>query len=95
MDISVVLIMSVLIEAVITYVKQWFVEKRVKWQCVAAAVLSIAVCLVYSIDIPAMVGIVSPVKYVGSILTGVLVSRGSNYINDLLKMLISKKEVAE
>lgn len=87
-----VLVMSVLIEAVITYVKTVVVDKKIKWQVVVSIVLSIALCLAYGIDIPALVGIFSPVSYVGNVLTGILVSRGSNYIFDLLKTITSKKE---
>lgn len=86
--------MSVLIEAVITYIKTVVVDKNIKWQAVVSIVLSITLCLAYRIDIPALVGIVSPISYVGNVLTGILVSRGSNYIFDLLKTLTSKKTIA-
>ena len=70
------------------------VDKEIKWQIIVSIVLSVALCLAYGIDIPALVGIVSPVSYVGSVLTGILVSRGSNYIFDLLKTITEKKGVA-
>lgn len=89
-----VLVMSVLIEAVITYIKTIVVDKNIKWQVVVSMILSTALCVIYGLDIPALVGIVSPISYVGSILTGILVSRGSNYIFDLLKTITSKKSVA-
>ncbi len=86
-----VLVMSVLIEAVITYIKTIVVDKNIRWQVVVSIILSVALCLAYGIDIPALVGIVSPISFVGNILTGILVSRGSNYIFDLLKTITSKK----
>ena len=86
-----VLVMSVLIEAVITYVRTIVVDKEIKWQIIVSIILSVALCLAYKIDIPALVGIVSPVSYVGNVLTGILVSRGSNYIFDLLKTITAKK----
>ena len=90
-----VLVMSVLIEAVITYIKTVVVDKNIRWQMLVSTILSIGLCLAYGIDIPALVGIVSPISYVGCVLTGILVSRGSNYIFDLLKTITSKKSAAE
>ena len=89
-----VIVMSILIEAVITYVKTIVVDKNIKWQIIASIMLSIALSLAYGLDIPALVGIVSPIPYVGSLLTGILISRGSNYIFDLLKTITEKKNGA-
>lgn len=83
--------MAVIVEAVIDYVKTWVVDKKIQWQQIIAVLFGIAISFAYCLDIPAIVGIESPVNYVGNILTGVLISRGSNYIHDLYKNLISKK----
>ena len=88
-----VIVMSILIEAVITYIKTIVVDKNIKWQIIVSIMLSMALCLAYGLDIPALVGIVSPIPYVGSLLTGILISRGSNYIFDLLKTITDKKNV--
>ncbi len=92
MEMYSIIVMSILIEAVITYTKTLVIEKNIQWQMIAAVVLSVAICLLYGLDIPALVGVKSPVAYVGSIITGILVSRGSNYIYDLIKTLTSKKK---
>lgn len=91
MEITSVLIMAVLIEAVVTYAKTFAIDKKIKWQMIAAVVLSVGVCLAYSLDIPALVGIEGSVPYVGNIITGILISRGSNYIYDLFGILKGKK----
>lgn len=91
MNMSVILVMAVLIEAIITYVKTWMVDRRVQWQMIVSVVLSIVICIAYGLDIPAAVGISSPLPFVGRIITGILVSRGSNYINDLLGRLSGTK----
>ncbi|MBQ7800008.1 MAG: hypothetical protein IJ370_05905 [Oscillospiraceae bacterium] len=93
MEISAVLIMAVIVEAVIDYVKGWVVQKKIQWQQIAGVLFGVAVSFAYSLDIPALVGIESGIKYVGIVLTGVLISRGSNYVHDLYKTLISKKGV--
>ena len=93
MEITAILIMAVLVEAVITYIKTWVVNKEFKWPMFLSAVLSIVICIAYRLDIPLAVGIGSNIPFVGMIITGVLISRGSNYINDLLKKITSGKTV--
>ncbi|MBQ8338219.1 MAG: hypothetical protein IJY33_03660 [Oscillospiraceae bacterium] len=91
MEISAVLVMAVIIEAIIAYVKTWVVEKKIQWQQIVAVFFGIVISFAYSLDIPALVGIESGIAYVGNVLTGILISRGSNYIHDLYKNIISKK----
>ncbi len=93
MEITAILIMAVLVEAVVTYIKTWVVNREFKWPMLVSAVLSIAVCIAYGLDIPSAVGVSSSIPFVGMIITGVLISRGSNYINDLLKKLTSSKVI--
>lgn len=52
----------------------------------AAAVLGILVCVAYNADVLALLGQPS-VPYVGAVLTGVMVSRGASYVNDLVSKL--------
>ena len=89
MEITAILIMAVLVEAVVTYIKTWVVDKQLKWPMLLSTVLSVAVCLAYGLDIPSAVGVSSGVPFVGTVITGVLIARGRNYINDLLKKLTS------
>lgn len=50
-----------------------------------ALVLGVAVCLLYRIDIFKMLlDLQSPVLYVGEVITGVIISRGANYLNDFV-----------
>ena len=95
MGFSAILIMSILTESIITYIKTFVVDRKIKWQMIAAVVLSIAVCLAYSLDIPALVGIESNLPYVGNIITGILVSRGSNYVYDIFTFIKSKGNEAK
>ena len=85
MNISSVVIMSVVTEAIVTYTKTFVVDKKIKWQIIAAAVFSIVICIAYGLDIPQMAGVSTSIPFVGNVITGILVSRGSNYIYDLLK----------
>lgn len=93
MEISAVLVMAVIIEAIIAYVKTWVVEKKIQWPQIVAVLFGIVISFAYGLDIPALVGIKSGIAYVGNVLTGILISRGSNYIHDLYKNIISKKSL--
>ncbi len=86
-NLTVIIIMAILIEAVITYVKTWVVDKKLQWQVLVSVVLGILVSIAYNLDIPAAVGITCGVPFVGCIITGILISRGSNYIFDLIKKI--------
>lgn len=84
---TVIVIMAVLVEAIITYVKTWVVDKKLQWQVIVSVVLGVIVSLAYGLDIPAAVGITCGIKYIGCVITGILISRGSNYIFDLIKKI--------
>ena len=80
-------LMAVVIEGVITYIKEIFVNKNVMWQQVLGIVLGIVVAIGYNADLFALFGLTSTIPLLGCVLTGVLLSRGSNYIFDLVKQL--------
>lgn len=82
---------AIIIEGIITYVKTFVVDGNFKWQMLAGVVIGILVALAYNIDLFAMAGLTSVVPFVGCILTGVLISRGSNYVFDLIKNLQTTK----
>jgi len=79
---------AVVIEGAVSYMNMIVSpEKSIKWQCVAAIILGVFVGVCYDLDLLAMFGVYSPMPFVGNILTGFLLSRGSNYIADTLKFL--------
>ncbi len=77
-----VLVMSLLVESVWETLKLVW-EKGFDWQRVAIILLSIGVCIAYNLDLISMVGISSNIPVIGMILTGILSSRGANFVNDI------------
>lgn len=75
---------AILIEGIITYINQFFVSGSFCWEMLFSISLGIIVALAYNLDLPEYFNIKSRVPYVGCVLTGILISRGSNYIFDLL-----------
>ena len=57
-----------------------------------AIVVAVVLCFAAGGDLFAAVGIAFTWPWVGVVLTGVLISRGANYVSDFIKKLQSKKE---
>jgi hypothetical protein len=59
---------------------------RVSWRGVVlrytATVVGLAICLAYDLDLAASLGLETPIPFVGNVITGLLVGRGSNFLND-------------
>lgn len=54
-----------------------------------AAALGVLLCLAYQADLLALLGLTARVPLVGSVLTGLLVGRGSNFVNAIWERLTS------
>lgn len=78
---------AILIEGIITYINQFFVSGNFCWEMLFSISLGIIVALAYNLDLPEYFKIKARVPYVGCILTGILISRGSNYIFGLIEKL--------
>lgn len=80
--------LATLIEAIITYYKEFFTTAGgAPWEMVISLILGIVVAVAYKLDLLAHFNLNSRVPYVGNVLTGILLSRGSNYIFDLISNL--------
>lgn len=79
--------MSIFIEGFIEF---FISDPSVKqpWLKYVGLVIGVGVCLAYRLDVFAILGIVSPIasisNYIGCVLTGVIIGRGSNYLNDFI-----------
>ena len=78
---------AILIEAIITYFNQFFVQENFCWQMLFSIALGIVIAVAYKLDLPAHFNLNSQIPYVGCVLTGILLSRGSNYLFELLERL--------
>ncbi len=84
-------LMAIIVEGLITYLKTFFVAGKPQWQMLVGIGLGVTVTLVYNVDIFSLLGITSTIPFVGTVLTGILISRGSNYIFDLIETLQGAK----
>lgn len=86
-------LLAIVVEATVSYVQEWFVNKNFNWKQILAAVLGVVVAIGYNLDLIAMFGVESTIPYLGVVLTGLIISRGSNFIADLLKKVQTYKTV--
>lgn len=95
-----IIVMAIVVEALIEYAKT--IGKAAAnggWKTavtqLAAIALGVLLCLVTGGDLFAVVGIAFMWPWLGVVLTGIIISRGANYVSDFVKKLqgISKEEV--
>ncbi|MBQ3422266.1 MAG: hypothetical protein IJH34_11510 [Romboutsia sp.] len=87
MEYAQLVIVAILIEAIWENLKMIWKDRKVNINTVGVLVLSIIVCILTKIDIFPIVGLSLSVPFVGSGLTGIIVSRGANFVNDLFEKL--------
>lgn len=86
-----ILLLATLIEGTITYLFGKTSESESRpWLKYVSLVIGIAACVAYKIDILGMTGLVSQWVIVGYIVSGLIVGRGANYVNDLVSLVKAK-----
>ena len=82
---------AVLTESIITYFKEFFISGDFSFSMLFSIVLGVIIAIAYKLDLPEYLNLKSSIPYVGNVLTGILISRGSNYIYDILKVVTNTK----
>ena len=76
--------LSVIVESLITYFKEFFVYGCFSISMIFSIIFGISIAIIYKLDLHECFNLKSTVTYVGNILTGLLISKESNYIYDVL-----------
>jgi hypothetical protein len=83
---ALVLLFGILVEAIIQVAKGWVPETASVpgwlWPVVSAA-LGVAMCATAGVDALSALGVEISMPFIGRAVTGLLVSRGSNFLHDL------------
>lgn len=87
MEIFGLLVISAIAEAVWETLKMTWQEGKASIDRIGALVVGIVIALTTGLDILSFVNIPAKIPVVGIILTGILISRGSNFVHDLLASL--------
>lgn len=80
---ALILIIAAVAEALVEYfIAPLVPDTAKKFLPYAAAALGVLLCTAYRIDLLAAAGLVSPWPIIGQVVSGFLIGRGSNFIND-------------
>ena len=81
------LVIAATLEAVWETCKMFWQEGKLSVDRVGSAVLGVFLCIAAGVDFFEMVQIPLSVKYAGMVLSGLLISRGANFIHDFVGTL--------
>lgn len=93
MEYAQLVIVAILIEAVWENIKMVWQNGKFSIDKIGSLVISILICILAKIDIFPIVNLSIMIPVIGSILTGIIVSRGSNFVHDLFNKISGDKEV--
>ena len=90
-NLTLVVLASILVEAVVDWVKE-LVEAEVRWPKILAAGVAVLLIFIMELDLFQMLGIETRIPHVGALLLAIVASRGANYTHDLLDRVSSWRE---
>ena len=92
MDYAQLIIIAILVEAIWENLKMIWDKNKLNINMLGSLLLSMIICVLAQINIFKIVGIELIVPIMGYLLTGIIVSRGANFVNDLFSRLNNKEE---
>lgn len=81
------LVIAATVEALWETLKMFWDGEKVDANRIGSAVLGILLCILANVDFFVLVGVELSIPIVGVVLSGLLVSRGANFVHDLLKIV--------
>lgn len=91
MDYAQLIIIAILVEAIWENLKMIWDKNKLNINMLGSLLLSMIICVLAQINIFKIVGIELIVPIIGYLLTGIIVSRGANFVNDLFSRLNNKE----
>ena len=91
MEILSILMVAVTVEALTEWVKSLKKDGKVDTAMIVSLFIAELLTITAGLDLFAQVGLVFSVPYLGAIMTGIFLSRGSNYIFDFIEKLKNPK----
>jgi len=92
MDFFKLLVIAASLEALWETCKMFWQAGKVNADRIGAALLGVFLCIAAGVDFFALVSIPLSVPYAGMVLSGLLISRGANFIHDFLGSIERHKD---
>lgn len=86
MEITTLIIIAILVEAIVENIKTIY-ENGINGTRIIALILAIVICILTQTGIFLLLGIDFTLPIVDYILTGIVVSRGANFVNDIISKI--------
>lgn len=93
MEYAQLIVVAILIEAIWENIKMVWQNGKFSIDKIGALVISVLICILAKIDIFPIVNLSVSIPVIGSIFTGIIVSRGANFVHDLFNKISGDKEV--
>lgn len=87
MNILSLIIIALIGEAVWETLKMTWQQGKVSIDRVGALIIGLLLALGTGLDLMTMIGVPMKVPYIGMILTGLLISRGANFVHDTMSSI--------
>lgn len=85
MNVLSLIVLALIGEATWETIKMTWQQGKVSIDRIGAMGIGLLLALGTGLDIMAMVGVPMKIPYIGMVLTGLLISRGANFIHDILQ----------
>lgn len=92
MEFAQLITVAVLVEAIWENIKMIWQNGKLSIDRIGSLIIGILVCILVNIDIFTIVQIPVNIPIIGCILTGIIISRGANFLHDLINRLTKKGE---
>ena len=79
-----IFIVALIAESVWETLKMIWQQGKVSVDRIGALIVSLVICIGVRLDILSLLGVESRIPFLGIVLTSILISRGSNFVHDLL-----------
>ena len=79
-----IFILALIAESVWETLKMIWQQGKVSIDRIGALIVSLVICIGVRLDILSLLGLKSSIPFLGIVLTAILISRGSNFVHDLL-----------
>jgi hypothetical protein len=82
-----IITLSIIAEALVEYLTSPLASFPSYLKAYAGMLFGVVLCVVYGADMLALLGYHTDLPYIGAVLTGLLIGRGSNIANDLISRI--------
>lgn len=86
---------AVVIEGIVSYITTIVKDKKIEWKIILAIALGCLISFNLRLDVFDLIGLNEVSSTVGIVLTGILISRGSNYVFELYDKLTDWKKAGK